>query len=192
MFNFKTCTHPGCHTYVCEQGDFCFRHSPNQEQLQQDCIKLLTSEKDITDYSLTGSEFENLIIPKKTISASNMAWCTFRDIDFSQSTLINCFFDFCLFERCKFNGIVSRYTVFSGSKMLDCDFSGSMIVHTNFSGIDTYRCNFSDCDLYFSTFNSSFLRDTDFEDCNLKKSDFVYTDQRRVSFRYSNYEEARH
>jgi hypothetical protein len=26
----------------------------------------------------------------------------------------------------------------------------------------------------------------------LKKADFVHTDQRRVSFRYSNYEEARH
>jgi uncharacterized protein YjbI with pentapeptide repeats len=64
-------------------------------------------------------------------------------------------------------------------------------MHTNFSGVDTLRCSFDDCDLYFSTFNASFLRDTDFEDCNLKKADFVYTDRRRVSFRYSNWEEAR-
>lgn len=153
---------------------------------------MLLSENDMIDFSLTGCELEDLALPKKSIIASNMAWCTFRNIDFSHTTLLNTFFDFCLFENCKLNNILCRYSVFSGSKMIDCDFSGSVIIHTNFCGIDTFRCNFSDCDLYFSTFNSSFLRDTDFEDCNLKKADFVYTDQRRVSFRYSNYEEARH
>ncbi len=192
MFNFMTCAHPGCRTYICEDGPYCFRHSSNQEELHGRCVDALLGEASVIDVSLTGSEFEDLIIPKKEITASNLAWCTFRNVDFSHTTLINTFFDFCLFEHCTFNGILSRYSVFSGSKMIDCDFSGSVIIHTNFCGVDTYRCNFNDCDLYFSTFNSSYLRDTSFEDCNLKKADFVHTDQRRVSLRYSNYEEARH
>ncbi|ADY13285.1 pentapeptide repeat-containing protein [Sphaerochaeta globosa] len=192
MFNFMTCAHPGCRTYICEDGPFCFRHAPDKQVLQKRCIETFLNEEPMVDFSLTGSEFEDLVLPKKEITASNLAWCTFRNIDFSHSTLINTFFDYCLFERCKFNSILSRYSVFSGSKMIDCDFSGSIIIHTNFCGVDTYRCNFNDSDLYFSTFNSSYLRDTTFEDCNLKKADFVHTDQRRVSFRYSNYEEARH
>ncbi|NLK06669.1 MAG: pentapeptide repeat-containing protein, partial [Spirochaetales bacterium] len=87
MFNFKTCSHNGCHTYVCEDGPYCYRHSSDQERLKQNWIEMLLSENDMIDFSLTGCELEDLALPKKSIIASNMAWCTFRNIDFSHTTL---------------------------------------------------------------------------------------------------------
>ena len=108
MFNFKTCEKPPCNTYICGEGPFCFRHSPNKEDLYKNCLASLLGDSDVIDLSITGAEFENLTLPKKGFVSSNMAWCTFRDIDFSACTFITSFFDFCLFENCRFNGINSR------------------------------------------------------------------------------------
>lgn len=190
MFDFKICSHPLCNEYICAQGPYCYRHSPEQKTIHKSFIALLEGKEAIRDYSLTNGEFEGVQVLKKEFISSNLAWCTFRDMDFSKSIFITCFFDFCLFERCSFHGITSRYSIFSGSKMIDCDFSDSTITHTNFLGIDSMRCNFSQSDLYYSNFGTSLLRDTDFSDCNLTRTGFTYTDKRRVSFRYSNYEEA--
>jgi len=192
MFSFKTCNHPFCHAYVVCDGDTCYRHSTEKERLRALCTMKLKSQEVVKDLCITNAEFEDISLPKgKEIIASNFAWGTFRNIDFSHTELVSSFFDFCLFENCRFLDLDCRYCVFSGSCFLNCDFSGSFIVHTNFSGINSFSTSFSSSDLYFSAFTSSFLKDTSFEDCNLKKTDFRFSDQWRVSFKYSNYQEAR-
>lgn len=192
MFSFKTCNHPSCHTYVACGTDTCYRHSTEKERLRAYCTMKLESMEVVKDLCITDAEFEGITLPEtKEIIASNFAWCTFRDMDFSHAKLISSFFDFCLFEHCTFHDIDCRYSVFSGSEFLHCDFSGSFIVHSNFSGITSIDTSFASSDLYFSSFPTSYLKNTSFEDCNLKKSDFRFSDQKGVSFKYSNYQEAR-
>jgi len=192
MFSFKTCNHQDCLAYVCCGSDTCYHHSQNKEQLLSLCTEQLSNGQKLLDISITDAEFADVCLPpKKEIVTSNFAWSTFSNIDFSHSKILTSFFDFCLFDNCKFIDLDCRYSVFGGSKFVNCNFSNSLILHSNFSGVDCRNCDFSSSDLYYSNFASSYLRDSSFEDCNLKKADFSFIDQRRVSFKYSNYQEAR-
>ncbi|MFA6776462.1 MAG: pentapeptide repeat-containing protein, partial [Sphaerochaetaceae bacterium] len=153
MFPFKTCSHPSCHTYVACCSETCYRHSPEKERLHAFATMKLESQEVVKDLCITDAEFEDIVLPgKKEIIASNFAWSTFRHVDFSHAELISSFFDFCLFEDCRFKDIDCRYCVFSGSEFLTCDFSGSFIVHSNFSGITSIMTSFASSDLYFSAF----------------------------------------
>lgn len=191
MFPLTSCKEPTCHMYAATGSEYCFRHSPDREEIQKKCIEDLLSEGVTRNWCITGAEFGPGHLPEgKSVEGSNFAWCTFRRIDFSHVKIVSSFFDFCLFDECVFRDIDCRYSVFAGSKMYGCDFSGSFIVQSNFAGIDAYGCDFSSCDLYFSTFASSYLSDTRFEDDNLNKTDFRFSDRRRVSFRLSNVSEA--
>ncbi len=190
MFNFKTCKKEGCNAFATFDSDFCYRHCQNKEELYKRMYSQLKEDKLIRDITMSHGEFENISTQKREFSSSNFSFCTFRNVDFSGSKITTCFFDFCLFDDCTFEDTDIRYSVFSGSKILNCKFSDSILIHNNFSGIDAWGCDFSCSDLYFTTFCSSCLRDVSFEDCNLKKADFRETEQRRLNFKYSNYEDA--
>lgn len=191
MFDFTTCSHPGCRSFVATGSDACYRHSKDPGAVRSEAERQLRSPRRLDDWCITGAEFGPFTLPEgKLLAGCDFAWCTFHQVDFSKTHCISSFFDFCLFDRCVFRGIDCRYSVLSGSKLIECDWSGSVIVHTNFIGIDAMETSFDSCDLYFSNFSSSFLRDTSFEDCNLRKADFRFSEQRRVSFRYSNSEDA--
>lgn len=185
MFSFSLCAHPGCHDYVTTGSKFCFRHAPDPKRIEKSITDMLL-EKESEDICVTGMEFRNLDLTDRRLVASNFAFCTFSKVDFSKTKFVSDYFDFCLFDRCLFRDIDCRYSIFSGSKILECDFSGSFIVHSNFTGVDAAQSDFSSCDLYYSAFSESFLTRTKFEDCNLTRADFRFCDCHKVSFRYSN------
>lgn len=190
MFSLRRCAIDGCHHYAYDHQRYCYHHSPDQAAILAQAQALLLGDDNFSDLSISEAHFFQITAPAKRITGSNLAWCTFTDVDFSTLAMANCFFDFCLFERCRFTGVDVRYTVFAGSRFLDCDLSDSIYIHSNFSGITSERTSFSGCDLYYSTFNAAILINSSFEDCNLKKTDLRHTQRRGVSFRYSNWEEA--
>ena len=190
MFSLQQCSTDGCHHYAYTNSPHCYYHAVDKERILGEVRQLLLLEETINDLSISEGHFTGLTLPATRITGSNLAWCTFTDVDFSSSVMTNCFFDFCLFERCRFNGVDVRYSVFAGSRFCDCDLSDSRYIHSNFSGITAHRTNFSSCDFYYSTFITATLIDSSFEDCNLKKTDLRNTERRGVSFRYSNWQEA--
>lgn len=190
MFSLTTCSREGCHHYIYGDGPWCYHHSHDKDAILARTRTLLASGEALRDLSVSEAHICDLTLALKRMAGSNLAWCTFTDVDFSTVTATNCFFDFCLFERCRFNGADVRYTVFAGSRFLNCDLSGSRFIHSNFSGIVANGTTFSECDFYYSTFNTALLTDSPFEDCNLKKTDFRHSLRKNVSFRYSNWQEA--
>ncbi|MCK9547107.1 MAG: pentapeptide repeat-containing protein [Sphaerochaeta sp.] len=190
MFALRTCTVAGCHHYAHADDEHCYYHSSQQDAIFAHTIQLLNGSDTVVDLSVSEAHLCNLTIAPKRMAGNNLAWCTFTDVDFSSLVMVNCFFDFCLFERCTFTAVDVRYCVFAGSRFIDCDLSGSLFIHSNFSGIVANKTNFSECDFYYSTFNTALLTDSPFEDCNLKKTDFRHSRRRNVSLRYSNWQEA--
>ena len=81
--------------------------------------------------------------------------------------------------------------VFAGSTIIDCDFSQSDMLHINFIGIQCENSKFNDSDLYFSRFIGSNLNKAGFIDCNLKNVLYCRVEMSDVSFKYSNYEDAK-
>ena len=190
MFSLKTCSVDGCHHYICAGEETCYHHSRDQETILAQAQSLLAGSSDLFDLSVSEAHFSHLTLLPRRMAGNNLAWCTFTDVDFSSLAMTNCFFDFCLFERCRFNAVDVRHTVFAGSRFLSCDLSNSRFIHTNFSGIAAFTTNFSECDFYYPPFHTAILTDSPFEDCNLKKTDFRHSLRKNISFRYSNQEEA--
>jgi uncharacterized protein YjbI with pentapeptide repeats len=190
MFALRACTIDRCHHWAYGQSGFCYHHSPNQNEILRQAVQSLSDDQPLVDLSVSEAHFTGFCVAPKRIAGVNLAWSTFTDVDFSGVTMVNSFFDFCLFERCRFNDVDVRYSVFAGSRFVECDLSQSLFIHTNFSGIKAEHSNFGSCDFYYATFHTADLRSTSLEDCNLKKTDFRNCALQDVSVRYSNWEEA--
>ena len=97
MFSLKTCSVDGCHTR-CAGEETCYHHSRpgNGPPWAQ---SLLAGSNDLFDLSVSEAHFSPHPPPRR-MAGSNLAWCTFTDVDFNSLAMTNCFFDF-FFERCR-------------------------------------------------------------------------------------------
>ena len=193
MFPFTRCQEPGCQSFTCGSGRYCYHHSPPEEKDRclHSAVSCLESGGELSDLAMVNAEIRGLKTGKGAkIRSSAFSFSVFEDCEFFSSTIVSCFFDYCIFRHCTFSGMDIRYSVFAGSSFTLSRITDSTVIHNNFMGIDAVDSDFSGNDFYFSNFSLSRLIDTDIEDSNLKRTNFRDCITRSVSFRYSNPEEA--
>ncbi len=192
MFSFRECSVPGCRTYVSLPYSVCYHHATDEQKrkIEKALEEKLSNDQIIRDVTIIGGAFRDLKVEGKVLKASNFAFSVFMDCTFTETKIINCFFDFCIFIRCSFISSNIRYSVFSGSTIRNCRFNDDVMIHSNFMGIDSIDSSYDQCDLYYSNFSMSKLIRTSFEDSNLKRVNYNACLTKDVSFRYSNPEEA--
>ncbi|AEC01681.1 pentapeptide repeat protein [Parasphaerochaeta coccoides DSM 17374] len=191
MFSFIKCAQPGCTDFVCDDELMCSLHTPDKEGVKARARAAMLSASPMGDLSLGHAEFSGENFSRGKWVTCYLPWNTFRNCSFSGTQLIACYFNFSLFVACDFTGLDARYCVFAGCRFIDCDFSDSLLLHSNFMGIEAHSTDFSHSDLNYSTFLSSSLESVKFEDCSMKNTDMGFTRRQDVSFRYSNYDEAK-
>lgn len=191
MFPLTRCSAEGCPAFAYKDTGYCYHHNPDKEAILSGFISNLEKGNLIRDISIVNAEVRNVRAGKGLcILASNFSFTVFEDTAFDTSSIIESFFDYCIFRRCTFIGADIRYSVFAGSSFIDCRINDSTVIHNSFMGIDANNSDFSSNDFYFSNFSLSKLVDTSMEDCNLKRTNFRAAMTKNVSFRYSNPEEA--
>lgn len=190
MFSFRKCQEKDCTTYALPDSPYCYHHTSDKDGVLRRLEENIRKERNLENISLVNAEFDGMDFSECFIGFSNFSFCTFHDCNFSSSRMISNFFDFAIFENCRFIDIEARYNVFSGSMLVKTDFTGSNLILSSFMGIDCYQSTFNSTDLYFSNFSLSKLINTSFEDSNLKRCSFRSALLRSVSFKYSNPEEA--
>ncbi|MCK5344165.1 MAG: pentapeptide repeat-containing protein [Candidatus Heimdallarchaeota archaeon] len=191
MFILRRCSVNNCSNFSFFNKQVCFQHLDDTESIHREIQDFIGSNDKFVNLNLNGGDLRGINFSKKSFYACSFSHMKLRDVDFSQSLFRLCFFDFSSIVSTNFSHADMQSCVFAGSTIIDCDFSQSDMLHINFIGIHCENSKFNDSDLYFSRFIGSSLDKAGFIDCNLKNVIYCRAEMNDVSFKYSNYEDAK-
>jgi uncharacterized protein YjbI with pentapeptide repeats len=186
MFTFRRCGEPGCSSLCYQDSDRCLAHHPSATEAQAAVAALLAQEKGCKDLCAAGSSFEGLDLTRRKYIGCSFVGASFRNMLFTGSTFLLCFFDRARFEACDFSGSNVQFSSFGGSSVNNVSFESSELIHCNFDGAAIRDSTFNDSNLYDSRFIRGEVISCDLENCDLKRVYFIPAKESGVSFKGSN------
>ena len=190
MYSFAQCDHPGCQAAALSGSALCAAHEVDPAAAASRLLAEMSGDREIKSLNLAGLRLEGADLSGKRFYACSFAGAILTNVTFAGSSFRMSFFDFCQADSCDFSGVDAQFCSFAGARFLNASFENSELIHNNFDGIKAEACTFNYSNLYNSRFILSEFDHTDFVDCNLKNCYFVKTRERKVSWKYSNTQEA--
>ncbi len=190
MHAFLHCAEPGC-TSLCFQGSSrCLAHHHDPAGASAVVQALLLDETGAKDLSAAGLSVEGQDLSRRKYIGCSFIGAAFKNVLFTGSTFLLCFFDRGSFDACDFSGANVQFGSFGGSKIVNVSFESAELIHCNFDGAKIRETTFSGSNLYDSRFIHGEIDRCDFENCDLKRVYFLPAKQEGVSFKGSNTMEA--
>jgi uncharacterized protein YjbI with pentapeptide repeats len=190
MHAFRRCAEPGCSS-LCFQGSTrCLAHHPDPARASAEAQALLLAEKGCKDINVAGMAVEGLDLSRRKYIGCSFIGASFRNVLFTGSTFLLCFFDRARFEACDFSGVNAQFSSFGASEIVNASFESAELIHCSFDGSNIHDTTFSGSNLYDSRFIRGEIDHCDFENCDLKRVYFIPARQSAVSFKGSNTMEA--
>ncbi len=120
-------------------------------------------EADFTEHNLSGARFNDCMLDESGFGDCDgtvFTDCTFRNVDFSGSSIIRGNFRNCVFEKCCFIGSDLTEASFVNCKFLttdltDAELTGTDMIIVKFTNC-RLKCEISDAKMYEVTIKSSF------------------------------------
>lgn len=200
MYLLNICKCPDCNRIaisdfdengeLIENGDYCFKHHPNREDITRKIYEYINTHEKIVGLNANGLTFSEINLTDKKFYGCNFKHCFFRGLQSTGFRSRMSSFDFAMFTDCNLLKSNIQFTSFAGTKFIHVLFTGSDMIQDNFSGLSAIQSSFDDSDLYNSCFIKANLVDTSFRNCNIKKVVFYEVSQTNVSFKLSNTKEA--
>ena len=190
VFDFTRCSTPGCDATALSGEMHCATHYSDCTGYTDRVLAGIEGMDTIKNLNIAGLRFQAMDFSGKKFYSCSFSRGIFKNVTFSGCVFRMCFFDFCDMDSCDFSGIDAQFCSFAGSRMLNGSFENSELIHNNFDGIRASSCTFNYSNLYNSRFIMAEFDKTDFMDCNMKKAFFVGINEKDVSWKFSNVEEA--
>jgi uncharacterized protein YjbI with pentapeptide repeats len=186
MHTFQRCAEPGCASLCFHGSRTCLAHHPEPAAAQAEALALLTQEKGCKDLSAPGIVLESQDLSRRKYIGCSFIGASFKNVLFTGSTFLLCFFDRARFEACDFSGVNVQFGSFGGSAIENVSFENAELIHCNFDGAEIRETTFNNSNLYDSRFIRGEISACDFENCDLKRVYFIPAKQSGVSFKGSN------
>jgi uncharacterized protein YjbI with pentapeptide repeats len=186
MHSFQGCSEPGCRSLRFHGSTTCLAHHPDPEAARAAVQALLLDEKGCKDMNAAGMSLEGLDFSRRKYIGCSFIGAGFRNILFTGSIFLLCFFDRARFEACDFSGANVQFGSFGGSSIFNVSFENSELIHCNFDGAALRETTFNGSNLYDSRFIRGDIQSCDFENCDLKRVYFIPAKQSGTSFKGSN------
>ena len=190
MHSFQRCEEPGCRALCFQGSNTCLAHHASPTRAQASAQALLLDEAGAKDISAAGIHLEGIDLSRRKYIGCSFIGASFKNILFTGSTLLLCFFDHAKFEACDFSGVNVEFGSFGSCEITNVSFENSELIHCNFNGATIRETTFNGSNLYDSRFISGTIEGSDFENCDLKRVYFIPAKQSGVSFKGSNTMEA--
>ncbi len=190
MFSFASCTEPGCDRTALSGETRCAQHHPDLASYTESAIADIQGNRDVRSVNLAGIMLEGVDLSGRRFYACSFAGAKLKNVTFAGSIFRMCFFDSCEADSCDFSGIDAQFCSFAGGRFLNASFENSELIHNNFDGIKAKQCTFNYSNLYNSRFILADFDEADFVDCNMKNCFFIKNREHKVSWKYSNVQEA--
>jgi uncharacterized protein YjbI with pentapeptide repeats len=190
MHSFQRCAEPGCRSLSFQGSTFCLAHHPDPGAASMETQALLLEEKGAKDLHVAGIAVEGLDLSRRKYIGCSFIGASFKNVLFTGSTFLLCFFDRAYFEACDFSGANVQFGSFGGSDIVNVSFENSELIHCNFDGAKIRETTFNGSNLYDSRFIRGEIERCDFENCDLKRVYFIPSKQSGISFKGSNTMEA--
>lgn len=175
---------------ICENGDYCFNHHPNRNELAVKIYNYIYTHDTIIGLNASGLVFSGINLSNKKFYGCNFQHCFFIGIRSENLMCRISTFNYSLFTDCNLLKSNIQFTSFAGSRLIHVLFSGSELKSNNFTGVTALQTSFDDSDLYKSHFVNAYLSGSSFRNCNIKKAIFYAATLKNTSFRMSNTKEA--
>jgi uncharacterized protein YjbI with pentapeptide repeats len=189
MHTFQRCAEPGCSSLCFHGSTRCLAHHPDPLGASA-AVQALLAEKGSKDINAAGMAAEGLDLSRRKFIGCSFIGASFRNVLFTGSTFLLCFFDRARFEACDFSGANVQFGSFGASEIVNVSFESAELIHCNFDGSKIRETTFSGSNLYDSRFIRGEIDHCDFENCDLKRVYFIPAMQSGVSFKGSNTMEA--
>ena len=186
MHTFQRCSRPGCASLTFHGSETCLAHHPDPAAAQAAAQALLLQEKGCKDLSAAGTAIEGQDLSRRKYIGCSFIGASFKNVLFTGSTFLLCFFDRARFEACDFSGANVQFGSFGGSEIVNVSFENSELIHCNFDGARIRETTFNNSNLYDSRFIMGEIEGCDFENCDLKRVYFIPSRQSWISFKGSN------
>lgn len=98
--------------------------------------QLLIMDSNLSDISITRSNFESAVLVRCTITNATFIGCDMRRVEFFDTVFRNCSFRNCNLWRAQLNGADFTGTDFTGSNLIKVDMIDSIGQHANFTDCD--------------------------------------------------------
>jgi uncharacterized protein YjbI with pentapeptide repeats len=190
MHTFQRCAEPGCSSLSFYGSTRCLAHHPDPVSASTEVQTLLLTEKGSKDIDAAGLAVEGLDLSRRKFIGCSFIGASFRNVLFTGSTFLLCFFDRARFESCDFSGANVQFGSFGASEIVNVSFESAELIHCNFDGSNIRETTFNGSNLYDSRFIRGEIDHCDFENCDLKRVYFIPAKQSDVSFKGSNTMEA--
>jgi uncharacterized protein YjbI with pentapeptide repeats len=190
MHAFQRCDEPGCPSLSFYGSTRCLAHHPDPASASTEVQALLLTEKGSKDINAAGLAVEGLDLSRRKFIGCSFIGASFRNVLFTGSTFLLCFFDRARFESCDFSGANVQFGSFGASEIVNVSFESAELIHCNFDGSNIRETTFNGSNLYDSRFIRGEIDHCDFENCDLKRVYFIPAKQSDVSFKGSNTMEA--
>ena len=190
MHTFQRCSEPGCASLSFLGGTRCLAHHPDPASATAEAQALLLAEKGCKDLNAARIAVDGLDLSRRKYIGCSFIGASFRNVLFTGSTFLLCFFDRAYFEACDFSGANAQFGSFGGSEIVNASFENAEMIHCNFDGARIRETTFNGSNLYDSRFIRGEIDGCDFENCDLKRVYFIPARQSGVSFKGSNTMEA--
>ncbi len=186
MHGFQRCAQPLCVSLAFQGSSTCLAHHGDPAAAQAQAQALLLSEAGAKDLNVAGLVVEGLDLSRRKYIGCSFIGANFRNVLFTGSTFLLCFFDRARFEACDFSGANAQFGSFGGSEIVNVSFENTELIHCNFDGSRIRETTFSGSNLYDSRFIRGEIERCDFENCDLKRVYFMPAKQGAISFKGSN------
>ncbi len=172
MFTFRKCSVPDCRRSALTGREVCATHCGDLHAYEKQIAELLSSQKRLTDYDISGISLSDVEVEGVTVSGCNLQGVRCGRLVLKAANFQLVFCDGAEFRECNLDGSTVVNSVFAGSVFDGCSFSNCDLLQCNFMGAQCRDTVFDHSNLYAGRFLKAAFQNVNMRDCNVMRVRF--------------------